>query len=55
MRTVQWKEKFQNVIVIAKTRELMDKLKEICQANIPKKVNNIAVVAKYQEREKTAQ
>ena len=55
MRTVQWREKFENGSVIANTRELIDKIREICLANVPKKVNNIVVVEKYQEREKTAQ
>ena len=37
MRAVQWNEKLKDGSVLANTRVLMDKITEICQANIPKK------------------
>ena len=37
LKKVQWSENFENGSVVWNTRKLMDKITEICQANIPKK------------------
>ena len=52
MKTVQWKEKFENGSVIANTREMMDKIEEICQANVPKKCKQYCSSSKISRERK---